>query len=196
MAPNASRIAPLALVALLSGCASTPSSQFYSLDPVAQAAGPASDMVLVVGPVTVPSAVDRPQIVVTVGPNQVQLDEFNRWAAPLQDEITVALTGDLVVLLGTPNVTTLAHGEVDGAQFRVAVEVQRFESQPGVAATLDAAWTVRRMKDGKVESGRTTAREPATQPGYAAVAAAHSRAVGRLSQDIANAVRSLAAAGR
>jgi uncharacterized lipoprotein YmbA len=146
--------------------------------------------------VTIPADVDRPQIVATVAPNQVQLQEFNRWASPLEDEITRAIAADLVVMLGTPNVTTLAHGADQTAEYRVAVEVQRFASQPGTAAQLDAAWTVRRLKDGKSQSGRTSVQETVTQPGYDAIAAAHSRAVARLAQDIAAATRALEAAAR
>jgi uncharacterized protein len=52
-------------------------------------------------------------------------------------------------------------------------------------------WTVRRGKDGKAETGRTTAREPMPEKSYDALAAAHSRALARLSQDIAAAVRAL-----
>ena len=52
-------------------------------------------------------------------------------------------------------------------------------------------WIVRRARDGKSETGRTTVREPATDKGYDALAAAHSRALGRMSQDIADAIRAL-----
>ena len=77
------------------------------------------------------------------------------------------------------------------ADYRVAIDVQTFESAPGDAATLSALWTVRRVKDGKTQSGRTTVREPTTGQGYDALAAAHSRALGRLSRDIADAIRGL-----
>jgi uncharacterized protein len=50
---------------------------------------------------------------------------------------------------------------------------------------------VRRVKDGKQQTGRTTVRESAAEKGYEALAAAHSRAAARLSQDIAGAVRAL-----
>ena len=56
---------------------------------------------------------------------------------------------------------------------------------------MDAVWTVRRMKDGETKTGRTTAREPVQEKGYDALAAAHSRALARLSQDIAGAVQEL-----
>jgi uncharacterized lipoprotein YmbA len=69
--------------------------------------------------------------------------------------------------------------------------VQSFESAPGEAAMLDAVWTVRRAKDGKSQTGRTTAREPVQEKGYDALAAAHSRAVARLSQNIADGVLAL-----
>lgn len=187
-------VLPIALVAL-AGCSSTPPSQFYTLGPSAGGgAASGSTVAVIVGPVSVPAAVDRPQIVVTAGANQVQLDEFNRWASPLQDQIAVTLASDLAAGLGTPNVTTLAGGDVQTAQYRVVVDVLRFDSTPGAVAALDAAWTVRRVKDGKSESGRTSVQEPLQQPGYAALAAGHSRAVGQLANDVASAIRSLEAA--
>jgi uncharacterized lipoprotein YmbA len=66
-----------------------------------------------------------------------------------------------------------------------------FDSAPGVAAGLDAVWTVRGASGGAVRSGRTTVREAAQEEGYAALAAAHSRALGRMSGDIADAIRAL-----
>jgi len=77
------------------------------------------------------------------------------------------------------------------ADYRIAIEVQSFESAPGDAATLNAVWIVRRTKDGKSETGRTSVREPSPAKGYDELAAAHSRALARLSQDVANVVKSL-----
>ena len=74
----------------------------------------------------------------------------------------------------------------------MAIEVQRFESIPGGSALVDALWRVRRVKDGASASGRTTVRENVTDRGYDALAAAHSRAVARLSRDVADAIRTLA----
>ncbi len=177
-------------LAILAGCAS-PDSRFYTLSASPAPAGPASNLSVVVGPVTVPAAVDRPQIVVSMGPNQVRLDEFNRWAAPLQSNIARVVAENLVALLGTPRVATAPQTLSADADYRVAIEVQRFESAPGEAATFDAVWTVRRTKSGASRTGRTTVREPVPDRGYDALAAAHSHAVERLSRDIADAVRAL-----
>jgi uncharacterized lipoprotein YmbA len=182
------------LAALVAGCAS-PASRFYTLSAVPTPAAPSSDVSVTLGPVSVPATVDRPQIVVRTGPNQVRLEEFNRWASPLQNNIARVVAENLVALLGTPRVTVVPQTLGAEADYRVALEVQRFESAPGEAATLDAVWTVTRTKDGKAQTGRTTVREPSPDKGFEALAAAHSRAVARLSQDIADAVRALARSG-
>jgi uncharacterized lipoprotein YmbA len=178
-----------ALVLVTNGCASAP-ARFYTLGAAPTAAAASSNLSVAVGPVSIPAAVDRPQIVVAMGPNQVRLDEFNRWDAPLQNAIARVVAENLVALLGTPRVA-LSPQTLITPDFRVAIEVQRFESALGEAATFDAVWTVSRAKDGRSQTGRTTAREPTAERSYEALAAAHSRAVARLSQDIADAVRAL-----
>jgi uncharacterized lipoprotein YmbA len=139
----------------------------------------------------VPATVDRPQIVVTAGPNQLQMEEFNRWASPLQDNISRVVVQNLGVMLGTPRVALSSQTVSADVGYRAVIEVQSFESTLGEAATLDAVWIVRRMKDGRAQTGRTTVREAAQEKSYDALAAAHSRAIARLSQDIADAVRAL-----
>ena len=94
-------------------------------------------------------------------------------------------------LLGTPRVSQFQQSLTADGDYRVAIEVQTFESAPGDAATLNAAWLVRRARDGKSETGRTTVREPDRRKSFDALAAAHSRALSRMSQDIADAVRAL-----
>jgi uncharacterized protein len=184
-----------AFVIVLAACAS-PSSRFYTLSAASKSApaGPASHLSVAVGPVSIPAAVDRPEIVVSTGPNQVRLEEYDRWASPLQDDIARVVAANLVSMLGTPHVTQFPKSLAGAAAYRASIEVQQFESVPGETAALDAVWTVRRPADDKSRSGRTTVRESVQQTGYDALAAAHSRAIARLSQDIADAVRALAGA--
>jgi uncharacterized protein len=184
-----------ASLAVLAGCAS-PASRFYTLSAEATPAAPSSDLAVVVGPVAVPASVDRPEIVVTTGPNQVRLEEYDRWASPLQEEISRAVAENLVAMLGSPRVTQSSQPLGAGADYRAGIEVQKFDSVPGESATLDAVWTVRRTKDDKTRTGRTTVRETVAQQGHGALAAAHSRAIARLSRDIADAVRALDGAAR
>jgi hypothetical protein len=190
------RIAPIAalcaVAAFAAGCASPP-SHLYTLTQ-APAPGPAAaplNVAVLVGPVTIPAIVDLPPIVVSTGPNQVSQDQFNRWASPLSNNISRVVVADLVTILGTPRVSVLQDSLQGQYDYRVAIAVQSFESAPGDAATVNALWSVRRTKDDKTETGRTSVHEPTAQKGYDALAAAHSRALARLSQDIADAIRAL-----
>ncbi|MBI1285902.1 MAG: hypothetical protein GC183_16480 [Thiobacillus sp.] len=184
-------LVPVAALLLVGGCSSTPPSRFYTLSAATTPVAPSSGLSVAVGPVTVPSQVDRPQFVVSIGPNQVQLDEFNRWAAPLQDSIARVVAESLVAMLGSPHITLWPQTLSEDTEYRVAIEVQGFESAPGESASLDAVWTVRRMQDGKTETGRSTIREPVKERAYDALAAAHSSAIAHMSQDIADALRKL-----
>jgi uncharacterized lipoprotein YmbA len=152
-----SRICGLAfaLAAALSGCASPP-SQFYTLAATARpeaGASPAAYVVAVDG-VALPATVDRPQFVVQKGPNRVAVDEFNRWAAPLASSVARTVADNLVVLLGTSRVVSGPLAPSFDPAYRVTVDIQRFESVPGEAATLDALWLVRRVGAGAGDDQR------------------------------------------
>jgi uncharacterized protein len=189
MARRIAQFVSIALIAMAAAGCSTAPSRFYSLSSTSTADGTSATPVSVlVGPVTIPAAVDQPEFVVQVAANRVDVDEFNRWVAPLGDGIARAVAGDLVVLLGTPQVATqqLANFNPD---YRVTIDVQQFESIQGNAAVIQAVWTVRRTSNGETRSGRTDAREPVQGQGFDALAAAHSQAIARVSADIAAAIR-------
>jgi uncharacterized protein len=190
MLPLARFVIACAVAVCVAGCASPP-SHFYTLSRTAVPGATTSNASVVVGPVSIPAIVDLPQIVVSTGPNQVSINEFERWASPLQNNISRVVAENLVAILGTPRVSLFQGSLGASADFHVAIEVQSFESAPGEAATLNAVWIVRRTKDGKSETGRTSVRESTLQKDYDALVAAHSRALARMSQDIADAIRAL-----
>jgi uncharacterized lipoprotein YmbA len=184
--PHLISIAFVALV--LAGCASAP-SRFYTLNSTAAGDGaPAVNYAVVVGPVTVPALVDRPQFTIQVATNRVEINEFNRWAAPLSDNIARVVAGDLAVLLGTPQVAAAPLANFDPA-WRVSLNLQRFESVRGKSALIEAVWVVRRASGGAAQSGRTVASEPVAGNSFDALVAAHSRALAKVSGDIAAAIR-------
>jgi uncharacterized lipoprotein YmbA len=77
-------------------------------------------------------------------------------------------------------------GEPD---YRVILDVQRFDSALAEGATLEVMWTVRRMKDGEQETGRARVYEAAAGSGYDELVAAHTRALAAVSRNIAEAIR-------
>ena len=176
------------VVAMAAGCASAP-SRFYTLNSTATGDGsPAAPCAVAVGPVSIPALVDRPQFTVQIAPNRVEVDEFNRWAEPLSQNIAGVVAGDLAVLLGTPRVATAPLANFD-PDYRVAINIQRFESVPGKSVLVEALWVVRKSAGGTAHSGRTVASEPVSGSGFDVLAAAHSRALAKVSGDIAAAIR-------
>jgi hypothetical protein len=195
---RASRIIHVMLVAIAAviavGCGASAPARFYTLSSTATSSEPPRARYgVLVGPVSVPASVDRPQFVVQVAANRVELDEFNRWAAPLDDGIARAVAGNLAILLGTPDVATSPVAYFDPT-YRVTIDVQRFESTPGESALIDAVWSVRAVTNGTTRSGRSTAREALQGNDFDAIAAAHSRALASVSTDIAAAIQAAAAA--
>jgi uncharacterized lipoprotein YmbA len=180
------------LVLLVGGCASSPPARFYTLNAEAGPPAPASRIAVVVGPVSVPEEVNRPQMVVRSSTNEVRFEEFQRWALPLQNDIARVVAENLVAMLGTPRVTLSAQDMNPNAEFQVGIEVQRFEATVGGSATFDAVWTVRHVKSGKSDSGRSSVREPLGATNFEAIAAAFSRAIARMSLDIASGIREFA----
>jgi uncharacterized lipoprotein YmbA len=182
----------VALVAgLLGGCGSSPISSFYTLkpDPALTSAGAVPSVYVVVSPVTIPELVDRPQIVVGGAGNEVRPNEFQRWAEPLKSDIQRTIASDLGLLLGTNYATVFDADSVGRPVWRVRVDVTRFESAPGDAATVEALWTIWPPKQAEPLIGHTLAREPVQGQGYDALVAAHDRALAAVSREIAAAIR-------
>lgn len=182
------------LAVIISGCASSTPARFYTLStaPVAVVT-PQAGYSISVGPVTVPAVVDRPQMVIRSGPNQVIINEFDRWAAPLKDDIGRVVAENLSAMLGTAQVTLFPQSSAGSASYRVAIDILHFDSDLGKAANLDAMWTVKSAKNETLRRGRTTLAEATKDAEFDALVAAHSRALGRLSTDIARAIKEIEA---
>ena len=100
------------------------------------------------------------------------------------------IAANLAQALGDAYVSAYPHGTGSEADYRVVVDIQRFESAPGEAATVEALWVVRPKAKGlAARSGRSLVREPAPGKDYDTLVAAHGRALARISREIAEAVR-------
>ncbi|MGD8283632.1 MAG: ABC-type transport auxiliary lipoprotein family protein, partial [Desulfobacterales bacterium] len=61
-------------------------------------------MAIAIGPVTIPAALDRSQIVTRDGTNKIRLSENHRWAGPLQQDIAAVLADNISGLLKSERV--------------------------------------------------------------------------------------------
>jgi hypothetical protein len=184
-------------VALLAGCSRSPRVTFYTLNAVAspEATAPAPASVAV-GPVTLPELQDQPQLVVRIDANRVDVLEIHRWAAPLKSEIPRIIAEDLAILLKPARVSVYPQNAGMDADYRILVDIQRFEMTDGKGVDLDALWSVRRTAGGTPKTGRSVVSEPAVAAGYEALVAAQSRALAAVSRNLAQALCTEAAAPR
>ena len=172
------------IVLLVGACGTPPRERFYTLSAPELPAAPEAPYSIAVAPVGVPEMVDRPQLVVRVNANEVAIVEQARWAEPLRVAIAQAVAAHLAAALSA---RVAARREPD-ADYRVALDVQRFESTPGDSVLIDALWTVTGPKAAR-KTGRSLAKEKVAGRDYDALVAAHSAALAAISRDIAGAIR-------
>ncbi len=180
---------------VLAACAGSPPARYYTLLEASPAqavqsgaplAVPANLPVIEVLPVSVPVQVDQPQIMLRDRAGAVTPLFSDRWAAPLADEMRAALSDRLTRRLGVADVYEVkaARGE---PVWRVQVDVQRFDSVLGEAATLDATWRLRAINlNAPASLCRTQIREPTRGADLQSLVAAHQAAVGKFGDIVAS----------
>lgn len=189
------RVSLAVLAAMLcAACSGPPKERFYTLAPApAGAQTTVADAPprysVAIGPVRVPDAVDRPQMVVREGPNRVEILEQQRWAGSLRSEIGRALAAGVGAALPDAQVSVGDSQAGRNAGYRVAIDVERFDAALNDSVSVQASWTLRQEGSSVVRSGRYTATEPTGPGGHEAIAAAYARALAGMSKVIADALR-------
>ena len=150
---------------------------------------------LLIGPVTLPRYLDRPQIVTRPTPNQLALAEYDRWGGRLDDNVTRVLAQNLAAQLGTSRVAVFPREQRLANAIQISLDIARFErvGEAGVVE-LEAQWSLyppdRRQGPG-VGTSRVSVR-PAGE-GMAATVAAMSEALDQVAREIAAEARKLPA---
>ena len=184
-------------IILLAGCGVTSPSRHYILTPAevtTTQAIPAAGPSLGIGPVAFPAYLDRPEIVHRSGHNQLHFAGSDRWAEPLKTNFTRTLAENLSRLLPTDLVALYPWPRSAAIDYRVSMDVLRFDADAAGRVVLTAGWEIERPADGTlVERRRTSYNEDAGGLDYPTLVAAQSRALERLSRDIAEAIRREAA---
>ena len=186
--------AALAAGLLLASCAQSPPTRFYTLSSVLAApsetgAAGERDLAIGIGAVTLPEYLNRPQMVTRIGSNRVALSDLDSWIEPLQGLVARTLAENLALLLDTDDVLTLPQRRPFRPDYQVEVEITRFDADAAGNAVLDARWWVLGARaETELHSTRTTLVEPVPAGDRTAAVAALSRALGALSQEIADVI--------
>ena len=177
---------------MLTACGRTPSAKFYALQPVELSSPGKSlprNVALAVGPVAIPSVVDRTEIVTRDAGNEVSFSEYHRWAGPLPKSIASVMAQNLGTLLDTDRVTPFTRENIFQPTHRVVVNINRYDSQLSKEFLLDATWSIKELKGSKLLLVQNSIiRESLTSSTYDGLVAAQSKALAALSQKIATAL--------
>jgi len=185
----------LAVLFVFIGCASTPPSRFYTLNSL-KAAEPAKNLLskklsLALGPVEIPDYLDRQQIAVRTSQNEIVLSEFDRWAGSLRDNVADVLSENLSMLMGRDQVSIVPWVWGVAYDYRISVNVVKFDIMPDGNVVLDADWTLLTKDGRRLTTRRDSVTEPIRKQTYESRVSAMSGALAVLSRNIADELNSV-----
>lgn len=183
------------LFTALSACSTSPTPQLYIIEPMAASANMHVDegLTITVGPVTLPAHLDHKGIVTHDQRYRVNAAEFDRWAEPLDNNITRALCENLSLLVPSNQVIAYPLRTAHDVDYSVQVRVIAFGSNPDGQVELNVAWMIHDAADTPVKLAKS--RYSVSRRGTEVVdlVEAMSDAVELLSRDIASAINAASA---
>lgn len=190
----------LSTCVVFSGCIGkqSPEVTYYSLLSMEQMAAigvvepHATELRIGIGPITIPDALKRTQIVTRDAQNVYRFDEYHRWAGILEKDMAVVLGDNLEDLLGAEKVAFFPWMQHFKPSHRIIVDVIRFDGALNGEATLSARWAITDA-EGKINlaGGKSVYHLPVKEGGYAGLLRAESLLLAELSKEIAKGIKSL-----
>ena len=169
------------ILILLSACATHP-DHFYilSTQPAGAGAARTSPPLLAALKVTLPSVVDRPEMVLNTSADDVIVQEHERWAAPLADLVTQTLARDLERRRSDLLVADSSVNRSSGSVIKINIDVVQMTVHRGEQASIEAHWRIVDPNTGKETVGGDVFTAPLRQNDYPAVAQALSQCLALL----------------
>ncbi len=180
-------------VALLAvtGCGSTPPSNHYQLDEPAatRLSGIDRGIAIGVGPVISEPYLDRPQTLIRGAGHKLELSEFNRWSEPLKDSISRVIIVNLSNMLESTRVFQIPRrNKTIPLEFRIEIEIARFDGELGGDALLVARWTLYGRQEKALLTKVSIISESSGGEGFDNLIAAQNRTLHKLSKEIVDAI--------
>jgi uncharacterized lipoprotein YmbA len=174
------------------GCSTTPPPTFYQLEEPASTrlSGLDRGMAIGVGPIRVAPYLNRPHVVTRKTDHELDLSEFNRWAEPLKDGIGIVIEVNLSNMLETTRTYDIPRRDKTiPLDYRVAIDIPRFEGKLGGNALLVARWTLFSREEKPLLTKVSIIEEPTGGEGYERLISAQNRTLQRLSREIVEAIK-------
>jgi uncharacterized protein len=173
-------------VLLLAGCVTRQQDHFYVLDPQPAAIDKSRSQFdrQVTLRVTIPSLVDRSELVIETS-GGVSVMDHERWAAPLADMISGALSQDIERRRGDVVVLARSADQAGISLVKIAVEIDQVTVRLADHLSIETHWRVTDARTGKETLGRDTFVSPQQPRSYADIAAAFSACIALLADRLA-----------
>ena len=137
-----------------------------------------------IGRISLPSYIDRAELVFQSGKNQFEVPTDARWVGALRDNIAHVLADDLRQTLHVGDMPIHPWPPGASPRYVVTADIQQFHGISGSDAILEISWRIE--ASGKIIVRRyDTLREPIIGDGYAAVVEAESQLLARFAENIA-----------
>lgn len=189
------RLLPLLLLApALTGCLTPePAPKLYVLDPVVPTAASLTRVSLAVAPAQVPEYLDRPELIVRTGPNEVKAVDGERWAERLPLTLARGVADNLTRALGRPVPLTPADRPGATPDYELFLTVTRLDIDPaGRSVSLEGTWSLFDTDARKeLQAAVFSQRESFSGTGLTGAVTALNRAVAAVSQGTLSALQSL-----
>jgi uncharacterized lipoprotein YmbA len=186
---DAKRILVPGLVLLFAACGSSPPARFYSLQALDLAYQPDAKeaVVMYVGPLRLPEYLARPQIVTRGDGSEMLIDDYHRWAEPLEDAIPRIVAVNVDNLVEGVIVVAFPSSNVLESDYRLQGSIVRFDADATGRAVLIAQWGISKPDGDFLVPPRKSRYEalasPTGDPG--AVATALNDTVAQFSREVA-----------
>lgn len=190
------RLLMLSLVAALLGCSSAevPETHFYLFRADAPLQPNGSDLVVGIGAVDIAAYLNRSEVLMQVGPQELRPARHHRWAEPLDRNVQRYLRDRLAAALG--NEVLMSARSRESWDLQIDVVVEEFHGSASGQSLLRASYVVRRTAaPDDVQRGRVGLSESHARDGYSALVDAQSRLLDAMALRIAADVRAMAEAG-
>jgi hypothetical protein len=150
------------------------------------------DLAIGIGPVRIPQYLTRKEIVTRTDANKIDLAEFDLWGGSLQDDFSRNLLENLSLLLASDRVSLYPWPGMGTIDYRVGMDVIRFDGNRGGDVVLIVNWAIRTGQDNKViRVQNSRIQEPSGGQSYEAMVGGMSRALARLSREIGESIKAL-----
>ena len=184
----------LLLALVIKGCATSSAPSYYTLTPTAASTTSEDSAIAVgIGPFELPGYLDRPQIVTPSAGVTLTVEEFHRWAEPLENIFVRTLAANISRHLGSDAVYEYPYHRNIKTSNHVGGNVQRFDVNTDGLAILEVQWAIFDRNRKVVHAGKRTRYEAVATDtrSFAARADALSATLERFSADIAAALNRL-----